>query len=309
MIIVFGSNVLDMFFHVSDLPAKDTALFLDTHEEAPGGKGQNQAIAAATAGANVKFFGAVGHGGHGRALIRNMQDKGIDTEGVAVIDQPTSVAAIFVDDTDGTHKVVVSKGANLHVSQSSINDDLLAQDTIMILQGELPMAETEALIARGKQKGCRTVLNLAPYTFLSEAALTNLDVIVLNEHEANALAKQLGMNAYNKEGFAIDLAKKYDLHCIVTLGGNGSICAGKGEVRILNALQIKPVDTIGAGDAFVGYFSAALDAGESLDQALKWGAVAGSLACTKVGAQEALPLKDEVAQRLSEIAVATKSYE
>lgn len=302
MIIVFGSNVYDIFFHVTDLPEKDQALFLDTHAQAPGGKGQNQAVAAAIAGASVKFYGAVGQGAHARALLKNLEDRGIDTSGVEQCDHPTGVAAIFVD-PDGTHKVVVSKGANLHVSQKTISNDHLDEKTTVILQGELPMGETESLIRRAKEKGARTLMNLAPYHFISEEALQNLDYIILNEYEADALAKQLDMSSFNKEAFAKDLALRFDLACIVTLGGNGSVCSDGKKSMLVSALNIRPIDTIGAGDAYTGYFAAALDMEKSLEDALKWGAVAGSLACTKIGAQEALPLENEVSARVEDIVI------
>lgn len=302
MIIVFGSNVYDIFFHVTDLPEKDQALFLDTHAQAPGGKGQNQAVAAAIAGSHVQFFGAVGQGAHARSLLKNLEDKGIDTSGVKQCDHPTGVAAIFVD-PDGTHKVVVSKGANSHVSQETIADSHLGDETTLVLQGELPMSETETLIGRAKEKKARTVMNLAPYHPISEEALHNLDYIILNEYEADALAKQLDMSSFNKEAFAKDMALRFDVTCIVTLGGNGSVCSDGKKMMLVSALNIRPVDTIGAGDAYTGYFAAAIDMGKSLEDALKWGAVAGSLACTKIGAQEALPQEADVAARIGDIII------
>lgn len=304
MIIVFGSNILDLFFHRADLPPKDTAVHLETHVEQPGGKGANQAVAAARAGAEVAFYGALGEGGHGRQMYKNLAANGIDVSGVKFLDVPSGLAAIFVDDFDGTHKVVVSQGANLLAKQEIVPDKRLTGETIVLVQGELPMAETEALIARAKKKGARAVMNLAPASEISEEALYNLDIIVLNTHEADMLGRQVGIATEDKLAFAQELQSRFDLTTIVTLGPDGALCAAEGgEVIRVASLPVKPVDTIGAGDAFVGYLCAALDQGKPLAEALKYGSVAGSLTCEKIGAQTALPSREDVEKYLAGVSV------
>ena len=161
MIIVFGSNVLDMFFDCVDLPAKDTAIFIDEHLQQPGGKGANQAIAAARAGSEVRFFGALGSGGHGRLMYKNLAQNDVDVSAMEFVDTPSGLATIFVDESDGTHKVVVSKGANLKARQETVPDKILNKDTTLLLQGELPMSETQALIKRAKDKGCQIIQSCA----------------------------------------------------------------------------------------------------------------------------------------------------
>lgn len=296
MIIVFGSNVLDLFFHTPDLPARDTARFLDTHDEASGGKGQNQAVAAAKAGAKVYFSGALGKGGHGRQMFDNLVGCGIDATGIRFLeDCPSGLATIFVDEKDGTHRIVVSQGANLKAKQEWIPDHLLTKESTVLVQGELPITETEALLARAKKVGARSVMNFAPATQpISEDALRNLDIIVLNEYEADLIGQRFGMATADKFAFAASLYEKYKLTTIVTLGPDGAICCSDEGLVTVPSLKIKAVDTVGAGDAFVGYLTAALDAGETLNNALRMGAAAGSLACTKVGAQTAVPDEGEV---------------
>jgi ribokinase len=305
MIIVFGSNVLDLFFHTPDLPPHDTARFLDTHDEAPGGKGANQAVACAKAGANVYFSGALGKGGHGRQMFDNLVNCGVDASGIRFLeDSPSGLATIFVDEADGTHRIVVSQGANLKAKQSWIPDHLLGEDTIVLVQGELPIEETEELLERAKKAGARTIMNFAPATQpLSEAGLHNLDLIVLNEYEADLLGKKLGMDTDDKPLFAANLFNRFDLITVVTLGPDGSVCCSADGLQEVSPLKIKAVDTVGAGDAFVGFLTAGLDKGLSLKDALRQAAVAGSLACTKVGAQTALPTSDEVIPRLGEIEI------
>ncbi len=299
MIIVFGSNVLDMFFQQADLPPKDKALFLDSHVEQPGGKGANQAIAAARAGAQVNFYGALGEGGHGRQMYKNLARNKVDISGIEFLDMPSGLATIFVDEEDGTHRIVVSQGANLKARQETVPDNVLNQDTLLLVQGELPIAETEKLVERVKKAGGKTVLNFAPAIQpLSENLLKNLDVIVLNEYEAEAVGKQHGIATEDKEDLALSINVQFSLTTVITLGGKGSITASDGEIFSIPALEIKPIDTVGAGDAFTGYMCAALERGESLEQAVYEGGVAGSLTCTKIGAQTALPYKEDVASAL-----------
>lgn len=295
MIIVFGSNVLDLFFQQANLPPKDKALFLDTHVEAPGGKGANQAIAAVRAGSEVKFYGALGEGGHGRLMYKNLAQNGVDISGVEFLDMPSGLATIFVDESDGTHRIVVSQGANLFAKQKTIPDRLLNEDVIVLVQGELPISETEKLIERAKKAGGKTVMNFAPAIQpLSEGLLNNLDVIILNEYEAEALGTQYSIGVDNKDQLAQELYERFSLITIITLGGEGSITATDGEVFETKAMRIDPIDTVGAGDAFTGYICAALDRKETIKNAVFEAGIAGSLTCTKIGAQTALPYKRDV---------------
>ena len=300
MIIVFGSNVLDLFFQQANLPPKDKALFLDNHVESPGGKGANQAIAAARAGSKVAFYGALGEGGHGRQMYKNLAQNNIDISGIKFFDMPSGLATIFVDDSDGTHRLVVSQGANLMAKQDFVSDNVINKDTILLVQGELAIAETEALIKRVKEAGGKTVMNFAPATQpLSEDLLNNLDIIILNEYEAEAVGQQYGMDISDKKKLAQELNERFGLTTIVTLGPDGSVTATQDKLFETPALKIKPIDTVGAGDAFTGYICAALDRGETIEQAVYEAGLAGSLTCTKIGAQTALPYREDVLQEMS----------
>ena len=295
MIIVFGSNVLDLFFQQANLPPKDKALFVDNHIEQPGGKGANQAIAAARAGAEVRFFGALGDGGHGRQMYKNLAQNGVDISGIEFLDMPSGLATIFVDEEDGTHRIVVSQGANLMAKQETVPDKFLNTSNILLVQGELPMSETEALIVRAKKAGVTTVMNFAPAIQpLSKTLLEHLDVIVLNEYEAESLGQQYDLQVDDKEALAKELNDLFDMTTIITLGPEGSVTCHAGKMMTTPALKIKPVDTVGAGDAFTGYMCAALNRGEEMEQAVYEAGIAGSLTCTKIGAQTALPYQEEV---------------
>jgi ribokinase len=305
MIVVFGSNILDQFFELPDLDffkndRGEDAIHLHGHTEAPGGKGANQAVAAALAGADVRFFGAVGEGGHGRALIKNFQSHGINTNGILLTETPTGVASIM-NLPGGKHRIVVSQGANVLAKQSQVADELLQQKPTLLLQAELNPTENEGLILRAANFGCRIILNIAPAKPLSRAALEKLSYLIVNEAEAEATCKHLGLSTGKGEEMAVTLATALQLTAIVTMGEKGAVAVEKNNLaRIIAvpALSITAVDSVGAGDAFCGAFAEAIDRGDTFENALRRGAVAGSLACTKVGAQTALPNKLEIDQHL-----------
>lgn len=308
MIILFGSNVYDLYFHMADFPDKDQAVHLSGHEGRPGGKGANQAVAAAKAGSDVHFFGALGKDGYGQEMSDYLKSEGIDVSGIEVLENENSgLATIFVDENDGTHRVVVSQGANQHAKQQVISDDLLTENTTLLLQRELKVEEIEKLITRAKEKGGRAVMNLAPAKEIPENMLHQLDYIILNEHEANTLAGFIGADASDKWTFAQYLYETYNLTTIITLGCDGSICySAEGEFEI-NTLSINAVDTLGAGDAFSGYFCAAIDQNKSVKEALGEAAVASCLACTKIGAMSALPSQKEVQELLPQIKITKRN--
>jgi ribokinase len=310
-IIVFGSNILDMFFEVPDFgffsqsgAGAEDAMHFKTHKQAPGGKGANQAVAAAKAGAKVKFYGALGKGAHARFILDNFKAHKIDTKGIIQTDEPTGCAAIFTK-PDGKHKIIVSQGANGLARADQIPDAQLNPNTILLLQAEMNATENQKLMQRGKAAGATIVLNVAPAKPMSAKTLACVDYLIVNEPEAEALAKNLNLPTDNLQSAAQTIAKKFNLMCIVTLGEKGSLAynATMPEPLHVPALSIKVKDTVGAGDAFAGAFAAALAKDLPAELALRHAAVAGSLACRKFGAQTALPTEAEIAAALPKLKV------
>jgi ribokinase len=305
-VIVFGSNILDMYFEIHDfgffsdtgIGAED-ALHFRTHKQAPGGKGANQAIAAAKAGAKVKFFGALGKGAHARFILDNFEAFGIGTKGIIQTDEPTGCATIFTK-PNGKHKIIVSQGANQLARARQVPNSLLGKGTVLLLQAELNPTENQKLMLRAKARGAIIILNVAPAKPIAPKSLACVDYLVLNEPEAQVIAKSLGMPAEDLKSFARAMANKFKLMCIVTLGERGSIATSPDEDELIHtpALAIRVRDTVGAGDAFAGAFAAAIVKGLSADEALRYAAVAGSLACRKFGAQSALPTEKEIVRAL-----------
>ena len=308
-VIVFGSCNLDLFFEVPDLSffvntgvGAEDGLHFKSHKQAPGGKGANQAVAAAKAGAKVHYFGAVGKGAHGRFLLENFKKLGIDTKGVKAVDTPTGVAVIF-NQPGGKHKAIVSHAANLVAKQNQIPDALLNKNSIVVLQAESDIKQNAALVARGKKRGATIVYNVAPAVALPAKTLSCLDYLIVNRPEAEVIAKNIGMDASDLRLFAQAMTRRFKLSCIVTLGEGGVLASLSGSDGCISipALKVKAIDSIGAGDAFVGAFVTALSQNQSPEDAVCHGVVAGALACTKLGAQTSLPSAKEIKKHLPKL--------
>jgi ribokinase len=194
VIVVFGSINLDLIFNLPAIPRPgETVLGPSTRIE-PGGKGANQAVAAARAGAETVMAGAVGRDALADGALRLLRDAGVDLDRVASVDATTGCAAISVD-PGGNNAIAVGSGANLLATASQVEVSLLGAGATMVLQMEVPAAENAALIVRAQAGGARVVLNLAPASPLDAAALRAVDVLVVNETEGEWLAEHLGCAA------------------------------------------------------------------------------------------------------------------
>jgi len=297
MIIVLGSINADLVFALDRLPTRGETVLTEGSALFPGGKGANQAAAAAKSGAETMFLGCVGRDAFGPAMKEFLAESGCDVSGICAVSRPTGTAAVMVEKS-GENQIVVASGANLAVTADMLPADRLGPGTTLVCQMEIPPAETEAAIARAKATGCRTVLNLAPAIPVSRETLDAVDVLVVNEGEARVLRPDGG----SLEDIARGLAADHQLDCVVTLGGAGAVAVrADGSGGRVPGLAIEPVDTVGAGDAFVGVLAATLDAGADLMTALARATVAGGLACTKEGAMSGHPTGAEIEARLADL--------
>jgi ribokinase len=209
------------------------------------------------------------------------------------VDVPTGCATILVDAT-GENSIVVVAGANACVDAHAVPDAALTRDCLLVLQQEVPAEANATLIARARHGGARILLNAAPARALASELLRLLDVLVVNESEAALLADACAWPTPPRE-FARAASLAVDgLTVIVTLGAGGALCCVRGKSLRIAAPDVDVVDTTGAGDAFVGVLAAALDGGADLATALRLAVAAGSLACTRHGAQPALPQRAAV---------------
>ncbi len=287
MIVVFGSINLDLNFAVQRIPAPgETVLCPDIRIE-PGGKGANQAVAAARDGAQVAMAGAVGHDALAAGALRLLRESGVDLSRAIETEASTGCAAITVD-PGGANAIAVGSGANRLARADQIEDALLAPAATLLLQMEVPAAETAALIRRAQARGARTVFNLAPALPLPDDALRMVDLLVANETEAAWLAHNHGCSA---DAAALRTALGVDV--VRTLGADGIDAATAEGPLHLASHKVVPVDTTAAGDCFVGVLAAALDRGVPFPVALHRANAAAALCCTRAGSQGSLPTAEE----------------
>ena len=289
MILVFGSINIDVLMPVPHLPVPGETVLGGDYALAPGGKGANQALAAHRAGAAVRMAGAVGEDSFAAAALELLARDGVDLALVRRIGRPTGCASIMVG-ASGENAIAVASGANLMARAAEVPDAALHPETVLICQMEVPSDETAALIRRARRCGARIVLNLAPALPLELGLLAEIDVLVANEGEAASL------------GDPRVSARSLRQALIVTEGAAGStaLLADGGRIAV-PALAIEPVDTTGAGDAFVGVLAAGLDQGLALGPALHRASAAAGLACLVRGAQPAFADRSAIEAALARL--------
>ncbi len=290
MITVFGSINIDQVYQVKMMPAPGETVLGHNYMQVPGGKGANQAVAARRSGADVALVGCVGRDANANPALELIRTDGIDLTYLQISDQPTGSASVWVSDS-GENSIVVSSGANGSLDASLVSDTLLKESKILLLQMEVPFAENWQLLERAKLAGVTTILNLAPVGDIPVSILEKLDYLVVNEIEAQALAKQLNLEIMTEDEIAKSLSERFDLACILTKGAEGVIAANAKEVISVPAMEINVVDTTAAGDSFIGAFAACLDQGGSLREALVDATQVAGITCTKLGAQSSIPYK------------------
>ncbi|GGA41313.1 ribokinase [Pelagibacterium lentulum] len=298
MIVVYGSINIDVIGHAPTLMRPGETVLGTTLEFAPGGKGANQALAASRAGGEVRMVGCVGNDHFGNQALALLSEEEIDLSYVRRMDRHTGTALIIVDDT-GENMITVLPGANARLNCTILEQSELGPEDYLLLQLEVPLPGIEAAIKLARERGTKTVLNLAPFMVFPAELLESIDVLVVNETELAGLLAQVGQAGLSEEDGLKWLADEYDLTVVATLGGRGAIAIENGQSVAVPALKIKPVDTVGAGDTFVGYLAVALSEGKSLKQALALASTGAGLACLAPGAQPSIPYRDAVEQRLN----------
>ena len=289
MILVFGSINIDVLIPVPHLPAPGETVLGGDYALAPGGKGANQALAARRAGAEVSMAGAVGEDAFAMPALELLVGEGVDLTLVHRVGRSTGCASVIVD-AGGENLIAVGSGANALVRADQVPDAALGPDTVLVCQMEVPPEETAALIRRARDSGARTVLNLAPALLLPEELLPHIDVLVANRGEAVALGDPGGVARQLREAL------------VVTKGADGATAFLADGSRIaVPALAVEPIDTTGAGDAFVGVLAAGLGQGLAFRPALHRASAAAGLACLARGAQPALPDRAAIEAALSRL--------
>jgi ribokinase len=241
----------------------------------------------------VRLFGAIGYDAFADIAFLELEPGGVDLTGVARLPHATGLAIITVDDK-GENAIVVAPGANAYASAASIPADIFKKDDTLLLQMEVPFAESLAAAKMARSAGARVILSVAPYTALPAEDIAAFDMVIVNEHEAADLAKHLGIAAKGADVTATALARRLERTVIATLGAEGAVAVHEGALIRVPALPVTVVDTTGAGDTFCGVLAAYLDAGADMKTAMTKAAIAGSLATTKAGAQPSFPTRAEI---------------
>ncbi|MEU2335565.1 ribokinase [Streptomyces sp. NPDC013172] len=294
-LLVVGSANADLVVEVERRPAAGETVLggdLATH---PGGKGANQAVAAARLGARTALLARVGDDAHGGLLLDSQRSAGVDTAGVLVGGAPTGVALITVDPS-GDNSIVVSPGANGRLTPADVRaaTGLLGASRVVSAQLEIPL-ETVVEVVRNLAPGSRFVLNPSPPAPLPPEVLAACDPLIVNEHEAKVI---LGGADGDVSGEPADWARlllaKGPRSVVVTLGADGALVADGRGVTAVPSVRVAAVDTTGAGDAFTAALAVRLGAGASLPEAAAYAARVGAAAVTRRGAQDSYPTAEEV---------------
>ncbi|MZD05582.1 ribokinase [Streptomyces sp. SID5785] len=292
-LLVVGSANADLVVGVERRPgAGETVLGSDLVVH-PGGKGANQAVAAAKLGARTALLARVGDDGHGRLLRESMESAGVDTSGVLVGGAPTGVALITVDPS-GDNSIVVSPGANGRLTPQDVRAAraLFAAAPVVSTLLEIPL-DTVAEVARSLADGARLVLNPSPPAPLPDEVLAACDPLIVNEHEAAVILGTRPGGA--PEDWARALLALGPRSVVVTLGSQGALVADASGTARVPSVEVDAVDTTGAGDAFTAALAWRLGTGAPLADAAAYAARVGAAAVTKEGAQASYPTADEVA--------------
>ena len=293
---VLGSLNMDISVTVPRLPEPGATVLGSAARFTPGGKGANQAVAAARLGASVRLAGCVGGDDFGRRLLGALRDEGVDAGAVRTVTGiPTGLAMISVDRA-GENLITVAPGANHQVSEEQAAAAASHEDDILVISAEIPVPAIRSAL-RARPRGARCVLNLAPVPGTPEKAAAllasagpNLDWLVVNETEAAAVLGRPVSGLADAGRAAGQLVAAGARHAVVTAGAHGAALAQGGETaQVIKAFPVEAVDTVGAGDTFVGALAVALAAGVPAAEAVRAAAAAGATAATRPGAQAGMP--------------------
>jgi ribokinase len=298
-VVVVGSLNMDLVVQTPHLPAMGETILGSSFRTIPGGKGANQAVAAARMGAPVKMIGRVGEDAFGASLLQNLRDAGVDAAFVRALPGASTGVALITVDQGGRNTIVVDPGAN---GQLRPDDVLAAEDAfngagVLVTQLECPLEAVQQAVALARRHRLHVILNPAPALPLEPAFLAQVDTLIPNQTEVGLLTRQ------DDVGAAVTCLHGWGVRCvIVTLGERGALVSEDGRVTAIPPHPVTAVDTTAAGDAFVAAFAVEITRGGSTLAAARWGNAAGALAVTRSGAQPSLPTRREVEALLTQAA-------
>lgn len=294
-IVVVGSANMDVVFSTSRIPSPGETLLATSLARYAGGKGLNQAVAAARAGSRTSFIGALGRDESGNALFDTMTDAGINSDCVRRVPEDSGQAFIVLADS-AENTIIVASGANATVTDlTQAEREVVASSAVVLMQLELPLSVVVEAARVARDAGTVVILNAAPAHSLSDDLIANLDYLMVNEHEACIVG---GSDDLEEASLRLSTKVKY---LVVTLGAEGSALYEDGHlVAHVPAFNVEAVDTTGAGDTYCGAFAAAIAEGRPVTAAAEFATVAAALSVQVHGAVPSIPTRDRIDAMLSE---------
>jgi ribokinase len=295
---VLGSMNMDISVTVPGLPLPGATVLGSDARFAPGGKGGNQAVAAARLGAQVRMAGCVGDDAFGGRLIGALQAESVDTSAIRTVTEAASGLALITVDPEGENMITVAPGANQSVAGSEVTAAGAHLADVLVMSAEIPVAVISAALAQARIGGTVSLLNLAPAPPEAASLLASgVDWLVVNESEAAAVLGRPVKGLADARAAAADLAAGREggaAHAVVTAGAEGAAFAGPGGGGVVAGFRVRAVDSVGAGDTFVGALAVALAVGAPPEAAVRAACAAAAVATTSPGTQGAMPRPADV---------------
>lgn len=295
-IVVIGSCNTDMVISMDHLPLPGETLIGGEFFMNSGGKGANQAVAAARLGGNVSFIAKVGNDPFGKRALEQYRAEGIDVKHILTDpEQPSGVALIMVD-AQGENSIAVASGANAHLTTKDLDNakEILSRADIVLMQLETPITTVEHAANVAKRSGAKVILNPAPAQPLPESLLQNLYILIANETEAEFISGTQITDMDSVARAADILCDKGVEKVVITLGSLGAFVKERGNYHQIPGLKVKAVDATAAGDTFCGALCVALAEGKNLTEAVTFANRCAAVTVTRMGAQSSLPYRSEI---------------
>ncbi|NOR75687.1 MAG: ribokinase [Draconibacterium sp.] len=297
-IVVIGSSNTDMVITSAKMPLPGETVMGNEFDIIAGGKGANQAVAAARAGGDVSFIAKVGNDDFGKKAIEGYDKDNIDTKNIFIDkEKSTGVAVIIVDETTAQNSIIVAPGSNANLSVNDIQKvkQVISEADILLVQLEIPIKTVQVALQIARENGVKTILNPAPAQQLSNELLNLVDIITPNETETKLLIGIDPTNDNDIRDAASKLLKKVKEAVLITLGSKGVYyLSNNGDEAFVPAIKVDAVDTTAAGDVFNGYFATGLATGKSFEEAIGFANKAAAFSVTQKGAQPSIPKKSDL---------------
>ena len=290
-IMVIGSSNMDLIMNVPYLPAPGETVGNGSFYQKYGGKGANQAIAAARAGGEVTMVSALGNDAFGQEMLDNFVNEGISVSSVKRVNGPSGIALINVSIETGENSITVSPGANGLILPNDIEllDSEISQQDIIVIQNEIPIQTIEKIIYIAFQNGVKILYNPAPIAPIDKQILNKVSILVVNETEAKSIFDIDAIDLEQPNNLISFLSVFTIDQIIITLGERGALLHTSGTIEHYPAHHVKAVDTTGAGDTFCGYLATMVSQGNSISTSIKYAIAASAISIQSIGAQESIP--------------------